>query len=71
MMKNGLNDDILSFLSEALEQIEVLNLAQNSFTVKILDSLLSHFKERHPVKQKNVQLGQNNINNRRCRDKIE
>ena len=37
MMKNNLSDDVLPFLTDALDNIEVLNLAQNNFTIKILD----------------------------------
>lgn len=37
MMKNGLTDDVIPALTEALEDIEVLNLAQNNFSIKIVD----------------------------------
>ena len=70
-MKNNLTDDVLPFLTASLDNIEVLNLAQNNFSAKILDDLLEVYKSRPPQKQKNIQLGQNSINNRKCKDKIE
>jgi hypothetical protein len=71
MMKNNLTDEVLPFLTAALDNIEVLNLAQNNFSAIILDELLEVYKSRPPQKQKNIQLGQNSINNRKCKDKIE
>ena len=49
-------------------------MAQNSFTIKIIDDLLEYYKnsaESSENKTKNIQLGHNTINPRKCRDKIE
>ena len=48
-------------------------MAQNSFTIKIIDDLLEHYKTNieSDLRTKNIQLGHNTINPRKCRDKIE
>ena len=48
-------------------------MAQNSFTIKIIDDLLEHYKTNAEceMRTKNIQLGHNTINPRKCRDKIE
>lgn len=71
LMKNLLNDDLLPALL-TLTHLEVINLAQNSFTVKAIDMLLEHCKNTPPEERpKNIQLGHNNINTRKCREKVE
>ena len=54
-----------------LQVIDYLNLAQNYFTEKILQVLLS-FSNRGTIgKGKTVQLGQNKINSRRLKERID
>ena len=54
-----------------LQVIDYLNLAQNYFTEKILQVLLS-FSSRGTIgKGKTVQLGQNKINSRRLKERID
>lgn len=71
LMKNLLSDDCLPGLIECLGSIEIINLAQNQFTAKILDYLSIFCREKKIEKIKNIQLGHNNINARKYKEKIE
>ena len=48
-----------------------MNLAQNNFTEKILDYLLEAYRKETASKGKTVQLGQNQLNSRRLKEKID
>lgn len=70
LMKNNLTDESLKEVVESLSVIDYLNLAQNGFTDKIFEVLLD-LARRGLGKNKTVQLGQNRINSRKFKDKID
>jgi hypothetical protein len=55
---------------ETLKVIDYLNLAQNLFTEKAFDILIE-FTKTGLSKGKTIQLGQNRLNSRKFKDKIE
>ncbi len=70
-MKNNLTDESGKQVVESLKIIDYLNLAQNSFTQKILDLMLDLSKKGQIGKNKTIQLGQNSLNPRKYKSKIE
>lgn len=70
LMKNNLTDESLKEVIGTLKIIDYLNLAQNGFTDKVFDTLLD-FSRIGPVKSKTVQLGQNKLNSRKFKEKID
>lgn len=70
LMKNSLTDESLKEVIGTLKVIDYLNLAQNGFTDKVFDALLD-FSRAGVIKSKTVQLGQNKLNSRKFKEKIE
>ena len=70
LMKNLLSDDCLPSLLECLHSVDILNLAQNSFSSKIMDHLLE-FAKVNSLSKKSIQLGQNSINSKKCTGQLE
>jgi hypothetical protein len=70
LMKNQLTDICIKEIVEVLKIVDYLNLAQNSFTEKIIDSLLIFSSKNNINKSKSIQLGQNQIYSRRLKEKL-
>lgn len=70
LMKNSLTDESLKEVIGSLKVIDYLNLAQNAFTDKVFDVLLELTKSGLG-KGKTIQLGQNKLNSRKFKDKID
>jgi hypothetical protein len=71
LMKNSLTDQSLKEVIDTLKVIDYLNLAQNNFTEKVFDVLLDLGKTGQLKKGKTIQLGQNRLNSRKFKDKID
>ena len=71
LMKNNLSDDSAEDVVSTLRVIDYLNLAQNWFTERILQVLVDYSSRGVFGKGKTVQLGQNKLNSRRLKEKID
>jgi hypothetical protein len=64
-MKNLLSDDCSKEVAMTIKTVEILNLAQNSFSDKMLENLLIVAQEGNLGKVRSIQLGQNKVNARK------
>lgn len=71
LMKNSLTDESLKEVIDTLKVIDYLNLAQNGFTEKAFDAIIGFCKNGLLKKGKTIQLGQNRLNSRKFKDKID
>ena len=71
LMKNNLSDESAEDVVSSLKVIDYLNLAQNCFTEKILQVLLDCSSRGVIGRGKTVQLGQNKLNSKRLKEKID
>jgi len=71
LMKNNLSDESAEDVVATLKVIDYLNLAQNCFTERILQVLGEYSSKGVFGKGKTVQLGQNKLNSRRLKERID
>lgn len=71
LMKNNLSDECAEDVVSTLKVVDYLNLAQNCFTERILQVLVEYSSRGMFGKGKTVQLGQNKLNSRKLKERID